>query len=1280
MTNARNSPTTRSVTESVYVAARSRLIRAIRELNLFSDHPLWSSALTHAEQILNTRLFFFVLVISILTIIAYTSLRIRTHDITLENFSLDDFERLEAHHPHTLSAPCTQLSIPYNTFVNLSSEFHPICSSFFISDKWISSLFLPNATTHHLLDLRTFTFAQFRALALLCRTARRAVKNAQHTFASTHLVAHRAFSRAEFIRIMDVVFNNFKRNTIVNEKRIAALTSLSIVENRVISALRTNYYIQSKPGTRSYLAINGVYARQSMTNKSNCFCRPEGNRCVSPAGIFDKWMPPETLNATQSIAMPRMQIPGLMAGCLPLESMRQSTLECLYNQSCINILNFQLQRPRPKALKTSGSRFPINATIESMFDESLFLESWQSKPNYEAYFAACAPRTLSYSYVGPVSLATIFTVCVSAFGGLVIAWQLIMPAIIKLWKRIVWSRRRRKHAATPNSPTSIEEAILSVAPRPLNQAVIAHAHRTIFTFNLFSQDDDNDPEDERAEIIATRLYILFLLIGLIILGCYTFITTHTNTYNFDSPSMDDFEELHLQHASGLECQCTHMSISHGRMLTIIPRYHEICTSEFLQDYWLSYFGAVQLDAFELSFLTNDFRVSGQSFFELLKIFCKTTNETIQNALDVFYSNRFFTANAISREEFNVRMTDRMKQFEHQIISSFLNLVDLVHSSIKTNRLVTEMFTSDAPVSSFDNQTSTWSLRFRPRRYYSNSCSCALSNRCTRPIGFYYQSDKVNSSPNITVPGLVLGCYPVDSFLLSTLECFYDRKCLKLIVDMYDFDVIGLVLPLDKRAMNVSSLNSENSRFHPNSTIEEIFSQLFIEEWITSHNYTDYFARCAPKQCTYNVMQRFDMPYMITMMLGFGGGLSVVLEVILPPIVKLLRRWLRKRERRQERDGDTTINTAVNFNNRDYQRVFLTVNFFETEISATNKRFEYEEIIATRIYIFLFVLCLIAAFLYAGPFTDEIKTTTIAYPTSDIVNDLHSRQLLTLSCPCSTAAINYSTFLQITPHYYQICSSEFVSSAYWTFLFEKEDNISLALSAHYRLLASLCDVARRTIDNKKELFETRELINVEAITRSSFETQIDALVSTFITQIPADFRRILSFTIGSFRVNQLLNAFTTNWHVDFATENEYYMINTRPRRFSSSNCTCATSSNCIEQLTENTYTGCFPFDGLRLSTYENLSMNYLTQKLFVETWQNESNYTTYFETCRPLECQYTLPDRSNFLYILTTVLGLYGGLRYILRLIIGQSLLAYRWWMKHIRRQQIDVVASNAVTL
>ena len=65
----------------------------------------------------------------------------------------------------------------------------------------------------------------------------------------------------------------------------------------------------------------------------------------------------------------------------------------------------------------------------------------------------------------------------------------------------------------------------------------------------------------------------------------------------------------------------------------------------------------------------------------------------------------------------------------------------------------------------------------------------LSNECTRPVGFYFQTDTIRAKPNITVPGLVLGCYAIDSLLLSTLECFYDKNCIKLLIDNYDFDVL-----------------------------------------------------------------------------------------------------------------------------------------------------------------------------------------------------------------------------------------------------------------------------------------------------------------------------------------------------------------------------------------------------------------------------------------------------------------------------------------------------------
>ena len=187
--------------------------------------------------------------------------------------------------------------------------------------------------------------------------------------------------------------------------------------------------------------------------------------------------------------------------------------------------------------------------------------------------------------------------------------------------------------------------------------------------------------------------------------------------------------------------------------------------------------------------------------------------------------------------------------------------------------------------------------------------------------------------------------------------------------------------------------------------------------------------------------------------------------------------------------------------------------------------------------------------------------------------------------------------------------------------------------------TLCHLSKDMIENSLKVFGSQELINIETITRSSFKNRTDAFISTFISQTPSYYRRTLSFIIGSFRSNQLLNLFTTNWKVHFTDENQNNIIGTSPSHFHLSNCNCAISSNCHEQLTENISTGCFPFDGFRLSKFENESLEKLNNQLFVEKWINKSNYTSYFEKCKPLQCQYTYTNKNDLSYILTTLLGL-----------------------------------------
>ncbi len=64
-------------------------------------------------------------------------------------------------------------------------------------------------------------------------------------------------------------------------------------------------------------------------------------------------------------------------------------------------------------------------------------------------------------------------------------------------------------------------------------------------------------------------------------------------------------------------------MTYARIVSLAPRYHKICSSEFLQDYWPSYF-----DRVDLNLISPDFRISGESFFDLNRIFCQAANATV----------------------------------------------------------------------------------------------------------------------------------------------------------------------------------------------------------------------------------------------------------------------------------------------------------------------------------------------------------------------------------------------------------------------------------------------------------------------------------------------------------------------------------------------------------------------------------------------------------------------------------------------------------------------------
>ena len=96
-----------------------------------------------------------------LYILFYISLqKLQPRAITITEITPTIFKQLYLDHAATLSCPCSATTIPYETFVSNSIIFHPVCSSFFISQEWIEALYLIDASTYGVTDFRTTAHSQ----------------------------------------------------------------------------------------------------------------------------------------------------------------------------------------------------------------------------------------------------------------------------------------------------------------------------------------------------------------------------------------------------------------------------------------------------------------------------------------------------------------------------------------------------------------------------------------------------------------------------------------------------------------------------------------------------------------------------------------------------------------------------------------------------------------------------------------------------------------------------------------------------------------------------------------------------------------------------------------------------------------------------------------------------------------------------------------------------------------------------------------------------------------
>jgi hypothetical protein len=402
-------------------------------------------------QVVATHVYFLLLISILVTFLLITCLNSQTITITVKNPTLDQIQSL----PANRICPCSRISFSYDKFVSSNASFHQVCSSDFVSDRWISSLFYGTTASYFLpFDFRSIGFAQFQALASFCQLSRMNVNQTLLLFGSSPFISsYFDSSRASLRTKVMTAVNRFQSSINTTFKSRIQLISAIIMSNHLLNALGTsiipnkNIISMSRFGEQvDYWTLS--YQRNPAI-KDFCLCTQgetlTNENCGDPSGIYEKDFDIDVRNVVLPY-VPTMSIPGFISSCMPVDACLLSSLECFFNQTCVNAI-FPYQRMIDGVMRNftalnnnntlKPSRFNMNSRIKSIVYE-LMVEEWYIEESYEKYFHQCAPVVCTYLTNVYPDFLSILNIFIGLLGGLCPGLHLIVLPVVRFIRRRLW--------------------------------------------------------------------------------------------------------------------------------------------------------------------------------------------------------------------------------------------------------------------------------------------------------------------------------------------------------------------------------------------------------------------------------------------------------------------------------------------------------------------------------------------------------------------------------------------------------------------------------------------------------------------------------------------------------------------------------------------------------------------------------------------------------------------------------------------------------------------------
>jgi len=96
--------------------------------------------------------------------------------------------------------------------------------------------------------------------------------------------------------------------------------------------------------------------------------------------------------------------------------------------------------------------------------------------------------------------------------------------------------------------------------------------------------------------------------------------------------------------------------------------------------------------------------------------------------------------------------------------------------------------------------------------------------------------------------------------------------------------------------------------------------------------------------------------------------------------------------------------------------------------------------------------------------------------------------------------------------------------------------------------------------------------------------------------------------------------------------------------------------------------------------ENSTIEEVVNQLMVEEWTPSRMYDNYYNACQPSQCTYTHQTKNSVIYIVTTLVGLIGGLITMLKLIVPRLVMFVRNKRELPRTQNGKITSKTSLYL